>query len=187
MPIPEDLIENIKSGNFENEILAFCYQDILYEDIQKLVEIIGNSHISGLNLMGTDIGDREAELLATINGLEFLSLRTTSITDAGVKALLKSSSIKRLGLSDNRLTDKAFEDIEDNIVLEELFLSYSIIGNKGVKNLSKSTTIRILNLTGNCLDDECARDLSLMQSLEEVNLSHNEISSIGYEFYIFLP
>ncbi len=96
------------------------------------------------------LNDEQALLLVPFTHLADLSLENSSITDAGLEALLSQMpQIKILGLRRcSLLTDAGFAALSHLIGLERALFLYTNISNEGLAAHSPLTTLRVLDLRG---------------------------------------
>ena len=161
-------------GNCINDIHKMCFRDksITDKSINDFATAIScNTHLQELNLGST--------------GLQ------TSDTIKIAKGLQKISSLTKLYINHNNITDEAANDIAAaiscNIHLQELNLGSNDLRTSGTikiaKSLQKISSLTKLYINHNYITDEAADDIAAAIScnihLQELNLGSNDLRTSG--------
>lgn len=185
MPISDRLLVEISENWFTDSELDFSgsvveSRGVKDEDVYELVEALrSNTHIKSIKLNNTEVGDKSAKILSTINTLEKIDLSSTNVTSEGVKALLKSRAY-HLSLHGLDLTDDCLEGIESNNTIKILWLGSNHIALEGVKLISQNKTLEWVDLGMNLtINDECAPYFASMKSLKRLTLVNNLLTIKG--------
>lgn len=184
MPIPQQLLDDIKNNVYCKRFLDLSGDDLDDDDFLELSEYLKeNIYIKSIDLTETRIGDESAKIIANMVFLENVNVSSTLIEKAGIQALLKSSlkilSINFLGIEDDWL-----EAIEENKSLEELSIIGSEIGCEGARLISKNKHLKHLNIMSNFVKDDGIKYLSKMESLYSLVDILNPTTIAGTEFVL---
>ncbi len=167
-------------------------------DLAKLAESVGPT-LKCLNLRGTRVADDDLKQLAKFPKLERLSLLSTAIrdpglehvaqleslvqlsvggfvTDAGLKSLAKSRSIRQLALIDAQITDAAAESLIAMPQLESLTLQWTRFGDAGLKQLAAADRLKRLSAESSPFTDAAVEALASCKRLESLGLLGEELT-----------
>ena len=149
-----------------------------------------------LDLGDNQIGDEALKILSESNqllNLEELKLGINFITDKGIKEWAGSSSttlkgVKRLVLSDNKLTDDSLAELVQSLnfsKLESLDIGWMEAGNKTAEAIGTTKVLpclKKLDLERSYIDPEGIRMLiegKIAENLEELSLVANKLGDEG--------
>lgn len=121
------------------------------------------------------VGTIESERKGSVGSLGASGLPSSS------KILPLTSSLKKLRLGDNRLTDDVFNILELLASLEVLNLSFNEIYEIPNFSLSKNGQLRELYLSGNNLSSIPADDLEHLDQLRILHLNGNKLQTLPAE------
>ncbi|WP_226996191.1 hypothetical protein [Candidatus Protochlamydia sp. W-9] len=187
-------LETIKKKVLNKDLRGIKISEI--HRIQLFQLYANDSNLISLNLSGSGISDREAEVIA--NGLvsnttvEHISFYINLINDKGAEALARAlasnTALIGLDLSNNNISDQGVEFFAQalafNTTLKELNLSRNQISDRGAKAFAKvlasNTTLKILWLNNNQISDRGAKAfakvLASNTTLKILWLNNNQIS-----------
>ncbi|MCP4370228.1 MAG: leucine-rich repeat domain-containing protein [Deltaproteobacteria bacterium] len=115
--------------------LLVCNQDIL-EDLLKA--IISCTSLSKLFLGGSSIEDKDVAQLLSLQGLTWLELSDTEITDKAIEFCAGFNSLQNLYLFGTECTDKCIPSILKMENLKTIGIEDSKITVQGRQNLSEN-------------------------------------------------
>jgi hypothetical protein len=101
------------------------------KDLVFIVEHLPS--LKKLDLENTDVTDADLSTLKELHHLEFLTLNSTPVTNAGL-AHLEALPLKELSLSDTRITDKGLRHLS-HLPLRVLFLNGTSITSEGLNHV----------------------------------------------------
>ena len=174
-----------------NKLSANHMKHFLYETKNVFANLIK------LNVSGNVISDGAAEALADAlsenTKLKELDLSDNNLHAEGISKIfngLRISTLIKLNISHNNVTDKAADDIANfisrNTKLENLNVSHNTLQDSDAKkifkvNISKLTTFNISqnNITSKVTDD-MAEFLSHNTQLKIFDISYNDLQELGY-------
>ena len=110
----------------------------------------GNGRIEAVNLRKRGIADADVELfvelLASLESLTSLNLRSTKVTDAGLKHLASLKNLTSLDLSGTKVTDAGLEHLAALKNLNSLDLSGTTVADAGLEHLAALKNLTLLQL-----------------------------------------
>lgn len=130
-------------------------------DLQKLATI-GFPLVDALVLNGPDLTDKAADYLLQLEGLEFLTLRNTRLTDAGARRILeKNSRLRGLDLTGAQITDKIVPDLLRVQGLINLGLEGTGLTDIGFKKLVALKNLKNLNVGKTSFTDSALQEIKM--------------------------
>ena len=137
--------------------------------------------LASLDVRGSELSDKSAELLAHFTGLRALRFSgksgKTTISDDGLKLLAACKSLKVLALDDLWIGTPGLEALAGLSELEELYLAGTVIDDDTCKLIAKYPRIRKLRLARTQVSDAGLEALSACKTLEEIDLSEDSLIS----------
>lgn len=139
------------------------------------------SPISLLNLSGCNIEDKAAPYLVKMPRLTILNLSQTNFTDAGLKELAKSSTLKFLVLIANkRVTNEGLKALAAEGRIKGIDISsIPAMDDDSIRVLKPLNHLTILRARSTALDDSCISDILHFKDLANLDLGSTEISDAG--------
>jgi hypothetical protein len=134
-----------------------------------------------VNLSGFDIAETDVVYLQRLNGLEWLALNRSSITDSGILHVASIGNLRALRIEDTQVTDSGLVHLQKLKRLEVLSLKRTSVTGSGVKHLAGIPKLRHLDLTGTLVDDNALADLKGLNHIRELRLGDTLISEDGLE------
>jgi len=129
---------------------------------------------------GTKITSTVLGYLKSLSELEFLSLKASSIRDAGLEHLKGLSKLKALDLSICYVSDSGMAHLKGLPKLEILDLNGTRVSGAGLVHLKKITTLLALNIGQNKnVTDVDVAHLKSLTNLRGLNLSAAKITDAG--------
>ena len=128
---------------------------------------------------GTKFGDDEAVYLRRLTNLEWLSLRATRITDAGLEHLEGLARLEELYLSRTNITDAGLEHLKRLTNLTWLNLSDTQVTDAGLEHLKGLTSLQWLDLSDTQVSDAGLEHLQGLSNLEDLDLSNTQVTDAG--------
>ncbi|MBC8868320.1 MAG: hypothetical protein H8E44_02825 [Planctomycetes bacterium] len=129
--------------------------------------------------------DRCAEHVASVTGLELLSIQRTYVTDAGLARLATLPKLKELHLVDSHglLTDRGLACLAKLRSLQRLTLSGPQFSDEAGKHVGKLTNLQFLEFGGGRITDRVFARIAPLKSLEELRIASywrrgNEVTGI---------
>ena len=149
-----------------------------------LLTLQGQSSIQSLQLEGETLTDRGLASVASLTGLEELSLwMGYGITEKGVADLARLPRLRVVFLTSTELSDAAIDHLAGLPALEELTVEGSHFTDQSLQSLAQAKRLRTLELSSETptITDAGLRHLEGLPNLERVSLSHATISPIARE------
>lgn len=149
-------------------LLLYEPQELSLPSVQRLQELprLREVHISEAGL-----DDEALKVLATLPGIEGLSLQGNAFTDAGVAQLKNAKSLRRLYLGlpqGGSVTDASMPTIGALSQLEALDLQNLNLSDEGLQHLAGLSNLKSLTLRGR-FSDAVAETLLKLRSLERLS------------------
>ncbi|NIP23049.1 MAG: M48 family metalloprotease [Phycisphaerae bacterium] len=124
-------------------------------------------------------GDRCMPHIAHLTGLKSLNIRTTGISDRGLKYIRNITSLKYLDMP-YRVTDKGMSHLAELHSLKGLYFPQnSGITNTGLRHLAKMISLEEVYLAGKRMGDACLAHLRDLPRLEYLALYSKGFSDKG--------
>jgi hypothetical protein len=128
-------------------------------DLQKLAAM-RLPLVDSLVLNGPDLTDKAADYLVQIEGLEFLNLQNSRLTDAGVRRILgKHSQLRGLDLAGAQITDQIVPDLLRVQGLVILGLEGTGLTEIGFKKLVALQNLKYLKVGKTSFTDSALREI----------------------------
>lgn len=160
------------------QILDLSRNAITATGVESLSWIGGLTQLSLRSNQG--VGDRGAEILASLRSLEVLNLDRCGIGPIGAQALGKLGELRKLVLSHNRILDEGAVALAKLARLRELELSVCQLGDEGAAALAKLRALEILRLGGNHVGPKAAAAFAEhLDGLQELELAVNQVGEEG--------
>ncbi|EDM79700.1 hypothetical protein PPSIR1_16600 [Plesiocystis pacifica SIR-1] len=160
------------------QILDLSRNAITATGVESLSWIGGLTQLSLRSNQG--VGDRGAEILASLRSLEVLNLDRCGIGPIGAQALGKLGELRELVLSHNRILDEGAVALAKLAKLRELELSVCQLGDEGAAALAKLRALEILRLGGNHVGPKAAAAFAgHLDKLQELELAVNQVGEEG--------
>ena len=131
-----------------------------------------------LFLGNTALTDATFTRLGTFSQLEYVSLKESRITAAGLEVLAELP-LTHLALENTELTEPMFEAIGKMSMLEELWLSESKFDPAWLQHLGGLSNLDELNLRRAAFNDDAVEHLLDLPRLEELTLNDTELTDAG--------
>lgn len=158
------------------EALDQQYYDFLDVTDEMIARTPPNPAIRGLSLRKTSVTDAGLAAFSRCDKLQWVDLSLTAAGDQGVAAFPASKELTTLFLEHTRISDAGVEHTLRFPALEELYLSGSSITDDGASKLAGLKKLRILDLSGCPLTDACLPALASLKQLETLDTSGTRIS-----------
>ncbi|HEY9785536.1 MAG TPA: protein kinase [Candidatus Obscuribacterales bacterium] len=127
-----------------------------------------------INLDGCKITDKGMHYINDVKNLSCLSLRETSVGDAGIRQLL-NVPIRKLYLSSTKVGDSGLAFLAKHQLLDELELNNcGNITSNGLAQLRRLPLLEKLSLEGTQADDAGIASLAQCRRLKELKLSNSK-------------
>ena len=180
------LLEGVFVGNFISQGVR---------KVTNALKSLSNLTILGFNNKITeDIADDIAEVISNNSELEYLWINNNDQEKwilTLLKILQRISTLKRLNLSSNCITDETADDlarvITSNLELEMLWLGNNKLRSAGMNKITSAlqhlTTLSHLELDNNDITEEAADGIAAVinnnPSLHTVSLQNNKLGTVG--------
>jgi Leucine-rich repeat (LRR) protein len=168
------------------------------DDVQIICGNEGMKTVRVLDLTDNQVSDDalsvlfEAENLAQLEelylGINFLTGQ--GLTDIAASSQIKMNKLKKLVVSDNRLTDSSVADFmrSTNFTdLEALDVGWNEVGNETAKAIGETTSftgLKKLEMERGYIELEALKEMvqgDLMDQLQELDLSANKLKDVGVQ------
>ncbi|MBL9161307.1 MAG: hypothetical protein JNL18_01050 [Planctomycetaceae bacterium] len=132
-----------------------------------------------LSLRLSSLTDAGLTALQGLQQLEELDLSYTTVSGDGLRALARLPNLRRLVLDFTYLGDEDLSVIKDFPQLIDLSIRGTGVGDIGVAALSTAVNLRRLNLESTAVSDRGLRHLGQLSRLEELHLKGAEVTLQG--------
>ncbi len=172
----ETLVEIVAAGKLTNVDLS--HTEIGHPTLARLTAL---HHVASLNLGDVKAVDDDAlARLAVHRNLKELTLRGTSITDAGLRHLADLPALEELDLSQTLVTDAGLMHLK-RLPLKYLKLNQTEIRGEGLQHLTGMTSLTTLELNHTYCSDVGMKLLGQIVSLENLHLAETMITAAGLQ------
>lgn len=144
---------------------------------EGLVHLERMSHLKSVALDETKV--KSLEHLATLPNLAFISLRGTSIDDAGVATLASFPKLDALSLAKTQIGDAELSRIASMTTLTLLHVSETNVTDAGLVKLQGLPRLRNLRLDGTGVTDAGMSHLAKCPELAMLSLRNTRITDAG--------
>jgi hypothetical protein len=135
--------------------------------------------IRDLSLRRTSVTDAGLQAFQRCDRLEWLDLSLTAAGDEGLAAFSQARGLRLLFAERTRITDEALAQIGKYSQLEELYLSSTPITDDGLPHLEGLRKLRHLDLAGCPLTDAALPSIAQLRQLEVLDVSGTRITAEG--------
>ena len=133
-----------------------------------------------LDAGGSPVNDEGLLALCAARGLEKLTLRAATITDAGFQPVAQLLKLKELNLAEiPGLTGTGFADIAELSGLAVVTLSDSGITDKGMKSIARLFELKHLDLDRTKITDDGIKQLAGKRALEKLSVQETKVGDSG--------
>ncbi|MBP9091666.1 hypothetical protein KBI23_11590 [bacterium] len=173
---------NLTSQDFVNLNEATALETLwltgssINDQILPLVQ--GVKTLTSLTIKSTKISDASMKALAALPQLKNLHLPAT-ISDSGVIDLASSSSIEDLDLSYTTITGKALSALADLKSLSTLYVNDTNLTDDSMAEVKNIRGLKVLFLNGTKVTDKCLEQLADATQLEHLELRDTKVTEIG--------
>ena len=150
--------------------------------VEKLggkVEFNSNGDVIKVDLNNTKFTDDDLKNLERFTELEWLDLRVSTLTDAGMAHLAGLRKLKFLNVARTSVSDKGLSVLRGHTELETLLLGTTKITDAGLVNLERMTKLKKLSVFRTAVSDAAIPSLHKLTSLEILTKSESKISESG--------
>ncbi len=166
-------------------VLAGCPElkalaiDHLWISEQGLQHLVGNKKLAELYLASTLVDDASMQLIASMSSLRKLRLAKTAVGAAGLETLT-ALPLEELDISEcSQIFDDAMVSVGKLTSLKRLNLWRDAITDEGVNHLAALTNLQWLNLDNTQLSDDGLVHLQGMTKLTFLHLGSTSVSDRG--------
>jgi len=118
-------------------------------------------NLKELNLVDNDLTDAGVQIISQISGLRTLNLEgNTRISDAGLKYISPSRTIRELNLRHTKINDEGMQDLARMTQLEEVHLDDTEITDRGLTMLGDLKNLTNLQLNNDAITDGALQTVS---------------------------
>ncbi|MBQ18678.1 MAG: twin-arginine translocase subunit TatC [Planctomycetaceae bacterium] len=132
-----------------------------------------------LAFSGPEFTDEHLSRLAEFKKLRMLDLRNSSITDAGLAALVPLTNLQLLNLAGTKITNTGLETLARLKTLKTLLISSPEIDDGAMASITSHSGLEELNLVGTRISDDGLDQLDQLKQLRSLSLSGNDITDKG--------
>ena len=112
----------------------------------------------------------------------------TWITDADLAAVSRYRNLRKLDLSNTKVTDVGFEHLRSLENVRELICHYAeYLTEDGIAHIAKWKKLEKLNLRGTQVTSKVFERIARIQSLRELDIAFTQIDDEGFEHLALLP
>ncbi|MGI9472420.1 MAG: hypothetical protein ACR2NZ_12845 [Rubripirellula sp.] len=173
----DELCEQVRQGRSDKFHANFEVDDALV--LTRLGEM---DWIETLILDQGSVGDRSAEVIATLPNLQHLRLRLSPIGDEGLRDLSNCKTLWYLNLPHSVCTTKGVESLASLPKLRQLRLGSKYLGNDVTRAIATVPSLRGVHLIGIPVTDEGLKTLAAMPHLESLYLDDSAVTEAGWEW-----
>ncbi|MFP6701182.1 MAG: twin-arginine translocase subunit TatC [Planctomycetaceae bacterium] len=137
--------------------------------------------VTSVALSGPEIHDEHLEQLdpLRLEHITALDLRDASISDEGLKSVVRLGRLERLNLTGTTLTDDGIETLVALGQLKTLLVSSPQVTDAGLQAIARLTQLEELNLVGTAITDDGLALLAQLKSLKSLAIAGQYITDIG--------
>jgi hypothetical protein len=149
-----------------------------------LRRVLGENFFTCVNYVGlerTRLTDDIFVRLKTFRGIRGLCLSESSVTDPGLRDLIRLDKLEWLDLGGTKITDAGLQQVKVLKKLYSLDLSYTQVTDTGLSNLVGLSRLRRLSLSATKVTGAGVRHLKDMNQLEQLDLGGTSVSDVGLE------
>lgn len=111
-----------------------------------------------------------------------IDLRASWVGDADLRDLAAISTLRKLDLSETRITDHGLRQLKNASGITDLNLRFAeSITGEGISALKSWKQLKRLNLAGTKISDSALQQISQLNSLEELNIGGVLVTDAGLE------
>jgi internalin A len=111
-----------------------------------------------------------------------IDLRASWVGDSDLGTLADISTLRRLDLSETRISDHGLRELKNASAITDLNLRYAeLITDQGIAALRTWKHLTRLNLEGTKITDSALQQLAGLTSLEELNIGSVQVTDAGTE------
>ena len=150
--------------------------------IEKLggkIEFNANGEVIKVDLNNAKFSDDDLKNLERFTELEWLDLRVSTLTDAGMTHLAGLRKLKFLNVARTSVSDKGLSVLRGHTDLETLLLGTTKITDAGLANLERMTKLKKLSVFRTAVSDAGIPSLHKLTSLEILTKSESKITEAG--------
>jgi len=147
-------------------------------DDQMLPLLQGVKTLTSLTLKSTKISNASMKALASLPKLKNLHL-PASIGDSGVEALAQSNSIEDLDISYTVISAAALKALMVLKTLSTLYVNDTNLADDCVSHIKEISGLKVLFLNGTQVTDKCLDQLAEATQLEHLELRDTKVTEIG--------
>ncbi len=173
---------NLTSQDFVNLNEATALETLwltgstINDQILPLVQ--GVKTLTSLTIKSTKISDASMKALAALPHLKNLHLPAT-ISDSGVIDLTASSSIEDLDISYTSITAKSLAALANLKSLSTLYVNDTTLSDDSMAEVKNIKGLKVLFLNGTKVTDKCLEQLAEATQLEHLELRDTKVTEIG--------
>ncbi|HOP77114.1 MAG TPA: hypothetical protein PLD05_06465 [Thermogutta sp.] len=130
----------------------------------------------------SNIGDQDLELLAAVEGLHFLRVDGSRITDEGLAYLVSQKELIDLYASNTRLSDEGLKILSACSSLETLVIDKTQVTDAGLAYLAELPNLRRLSLWKCFITDDGCRHLAKLPQLQVLSLDETLVTDAGMKY-----
>jgi len=128
----------------------------------------------------TGVGDEQIKLLEGVEGLVELRLNRSSITDEGIRSILKIPDLKILSLGETHISDDSLAILANHPTLVHLSLDQTRITDKALEHVATIPNLEELFLWKGAITDQGCTKLAKMPKLKRLHLDETQITGKGF-------
>ena len=166
-----------KSGQIEG--ITLKEQSVSRNDLQAIVQ--GGSKLKSLSLIRCRIPAGSLELLTSLEHLDYLDLRGSSIADADLEPVGRLKTLTALDLYDTRITNAGVEHLKGLTNLKSLGLYKTDISGDVLKHVRKMKQLDLITVTETRIDDDGLRHLEILPQIRYLDVAQTSITGRGLE------
>ena len=173
---------NLTSQDFVNLNEATALETLwltgstINDQILPLVQ--GVKTLTSLTIKSTKITDASMKALAALPHLKNLHLPAT-ISDSGVIDLTASASIEDLDISYTTITAKSLAALANLKSLSTLYVNDTTLSDDSMAEVKNIKGLKVLFLNGTKVTDKCLEQLAEATQLEHLELRDTKVTEIG--------
>ena len=134
--------------------------------------------LTGIGMAHSNISDDGLRYLAKANGLRFIMIYGTPVTDVGLHAISQLQLLE-INIGSTRVSDDGLIHLRNQHSLEFFAASSAKIGNSGLRHLSSLPSLNTLYLDGTMITNGGLSELTKLASLSELDLSDTSVTDDG--------
>jgi Leucine-rich repeat (LRR) protein len=152
----------------------------------EIMNLEGLSYLRWLSIRDTSVSDAGLVYLRGLHRLEQLRISGKQFDDLGLKNIQSLQSLSVLGIVNSSIKGPGLDYISNAAGIRRMELPNSQIDDNGLRHIARFAELRVLALSANSITDDGLSALAGLTQLTDLNLSETQISGNGLKHFEFM-